>query len=147
MAGGLIGALRVSLSAETAQFEAGMKRAQRTANSTRSSFQKAFGGLGGIVKAGFAGVVSGLSIGLITQGVRAALDYAGSLGEVSRQLGVTTKDLQVFRYAAGQAGVTQEQADKGLQKLTLSMSKASAGSKPVIAAFNAVGVSLDNIKN
>ena len=30
MAGGLIGALRVSLSAETAQFEAGMKRAQRT---------------------------------------------------------------------------------------------------------------------
>ena len=122
----LIGALRVSLSAETAQFEAGMKRAQRTANQTRSQFQKAFGGLGGIVKAGFAGVVSGVSIGLIVQGVKAALDYAGSLGEVSQQLGVTTKDLQVFRYAAGQAGISQQEMEQGLGRLTKAMGQAQA---------------------
>lgn len=143
----LIGILRASLGLESAQFEAGMKRAQRTANQTNSAFKKSFGGLGNIVKAGFAGVVSGLSIGLITQGVKAALDYAGSLGEVSQQLGVTTRDLQVFRYAAGQAGISQEEMDKGLARLTKSMGEAQVGSKTMIAAFNAIGISVDDIRN
>jgi hypothetical protein len=143
----LIGALRVSLSAETAQFEAGMRRAQRTANQTNSAFKKSFGGLGNIVKAGFAGVVTGLSIGLITQGVKAALDYAGSLGEISQQLGVTTKDLQVFRYAAGQAGISQEEMEQGLGRLTKAMGQAQAGSKTMIAAFNAIGISVDDIRD
>lgn len=142
----LIGALRVSLSAETAQFEAGMKRAQRTANQTRSQFQKAFGGLGGIVKAGFAGVVTGLSIGLITQGVKAALDYAGSLKEVSQQLGVTTKDLQVFRYAAGQLGVSQNELERGLQRLTVTLGKVEAGAKAPAKALAAIGISADQLK-
>jgi hypothetical protein len=139
----LIGALRVSLSAETSAFEAGMKRAQRQAQSSSTAIGKSLG----LVKAGLVGLVSGLSIGLFVNAIKGALDYAGSLGEVSQQLGVTTRDLQTFRYAAGQNGVSVEQADKGLQKLTLSMSKASAGSKPVIAAFQSVGVSLDDIKN
>jgi hypothetical protein len=134
----LIGALRVSLSAETAQFEAGMKRAQRTAATTQSSFKKSFGGLGNIVKGGLAGVVSGLSIGLITQGVKAALDYAGSLGEISQQLGVTTKDLQVFRYAAGQVGVSQANLETGLQKLTITMGKLAAGAKAPREALDAI---------
>lgn len=142
----LIGALRVSLSAETAQFEAGMKRAQRTAHTTRSSFQKAFGGLGNTVKAGLAGVISGLSIGLIIQGTKAALEYAGSLGEVSQQLGVTTKDLQVFRYAAGQTGVSQAQLETGLSKLTITLGKVAAGAKAPTAALNAIGVSADQLR-
>ena len=142
----LIGALRVSLSAETGQFEAGMKRAQRTANNTRSSFQKAFGGLGGIVKAGLAGVVSGLSIGLLIQGTKAALEYAGSLGEVSQQLGVTTRDLQVFRYAAGQVGVKQEQLETGLSKLTITLGKVAAGASAPAKALAAIGISVDQLK-
>jgi hypothetical protein len=114
----LIGALRASLSLETAQFEAGAKRAQRVNNGLHSSFKRTFGGIAGIAKAGLAGVISGLSVGLLIRGAKAGLDYAASLGEVSQQLGVTTRDLQVFRYAAGQVGVSQEQLEKGLQKLT-----------------------------
>lgn len=150
MAGALIGALRVSLSAETSAFEAGMKRSQRQAKATANSIVSDFKGMGGLfnsLKAGVAGFVASLSVGTILAAGKAALDYAGSLGETAQQLGVTTRELQTFRYAAGQMGVTQEEADKGLQKLTLSMSKATAGSKPTIAAFNAVGVSLDDIKN
>lgn len=142
----MIGALRVSLSAETAQFEAGMKRAQKTAYGTRSAFQKSFGGLGGIVKAGLAGVVSGLSIGLIIQGTKAALNYAGSLAEVGQQLGVTTKDLQVFRYAAGQVGVKQEQLETGLSKLTITLGKVAAGAKAPAQALAAIGISVDQLK-
>lgn len=138
----LIGALRVSLSADTAKFHDGMKRAERQARTTGSAIQKSLG----LMTAGLAGLASGLSIGLITRGIRAGLDYAGSLKEVAQQLGVTTRDLQVFRYAAGQTGVKQEQLETGLSKLTITLGKVAAGAKAPAAALAAIGISIDDVK-
>jgi hypothetical protein len=102
--------------------------------------------MGAAIK-GFGGAVTaGLSIGLLTGLATKAINYARSIKTVSEQLGVTTKELQNFRYAAAQSGTTVAEADKGLEKLGLAMSKAAAGSKPTIAAFNAVGVSVEDIK-
>jgi hypothetical protein len=139
----LIGALRVSLSADTAAFQQGMKRAESQAKSSASSIQRSLG----MVKAGFASFVAGISLGAITQGVRAALDYAGSLGEIAQQLGVTTRELQTFRYAVSQNGGSIEQADQALGKFSIALSKALSGSKQTAAAFNAVGVSLDDLRS
>ena len=145
MAGALIGALRVSLSAETSAFEAGMKRSQRTAKTTANSIVSDFKGAGGVMnqlKAGVAGFVSALSVGTILAAARASLDYAASLGETAAQLGVTTRELQNFRAAAAENGASLEEADAGLGKLTLNMSKAISGSKQAAAAFSSAGVSI-----
>lgn len=138
----LIGALRVSLSADTAAFHSGMKRAEVQARTSGAAIHKSLG----LLKSAFAGLATGLSIGLITQGIKGALDYAGSLAEVSQQLGVTTKDLQVFRFAAGQVGVKQEQLETGLSKLTITLGKVAAGAKAPTAALNAIGISVDQLK-
>lgn len=137
----LIGALRVSLSADTAQFQSGMKRAERQAKTSATSIQKSLGS----IKAGFAGLISGLSIGLIVQGIKASLDYAGSLGEVAKQLGVTARELQIFRYAVQQNGGTLENADQALGKFAISISKARSESKQSVEAFRAAGVSLADL--
>jgi hypothetical protein len=142
----LIGALRVSLSAETSAFEAGMRRSQRTANQTAKGIEGAFGKMGGALKAGVAGFLGAITVGGILQMGKAALDYAGSLGEVSQQLGVTTRDLQTFRYAAGQVGVSQTELETGLSKLTVTLGRVAAGAKQPIAALNAIGVSVDQIR-
>lgn len=142
MAGPLIGALRVSLSAETASFEAGMKRAQRTAATTSTSISKSLGA----VKAGLLGFASALSVGLIASAIRSSLEYAGSLAEVAQQLGVTAKDLQNFRYAAGQVGVSQEELETGLSKLTITLGKVAAGAKEPAKALDAIGVSVQQLK-
>jgi hypothetical protein len=146
MAGALIGALRVSLSAETSAFEAGMKRSQRQAATTASSIERSFKGVGGALKAGIAGFVSSLSVGLVLAAGRAALDYAGQLGEVSQQLGVTTRDLQVLRYAAGQVGVSQEELEKGLSKLTITLGQVAAGAAAPAKALAAIGITVDDLK-
>lgn len=138
----LIGALRVSLSADTANFQQGMKRAQRQARSSSTAINKSLG----IMKAGLAGLAAGLSVGLFVNAIKGALDYAGSLGEVAQQLGVTTRDLQVFRYAAGQVGVSQEQLETGLSKLTITLGRVAAGAKQPAAALNAIGVSVDQLR-
>lgn len=146
MAGALIGALRVSLSAETSAFEAGMKRSQRTAQRTASSIGSSFSKAGAVAKAGLAGFIGALSIGTVLAAGKAALDYAGSLGEVAQQLGVTTRDLQVFRYAAGQVGVSQEELETGLGKLTITLGKVAAGAKEPAKALNAIGISVEQLK-
>lgn len=133
----LIGALRATLSADTANFEAGMKRAQRQAATSAGGINKSLG----LVKAGFAGFISGLSVGLITNAIRGALDYAGSLAEVAQQLGVTTRDLQNFRAAAGQSGLSTEEMDKALLKLRTTLGQVEAGAKAPTKALAAIGLS------
>lgn len=137
----MIGALRASLSADTANFESGMKRAQRQAASSSSAISKSLG----FIKAGFVGLASGISIGMLAQGIKGALDYAAGLGELAQQLGVTTRDLQVFRYAAGQTGISQEQMEKGLQKLTITLGQVAAGAKAPTAALKAIGISAKDL--
>lgn len=138
----LIAALRAALSLDTVQFDAGAKRARNTASSTARSINKSLG----TIKAVGAGFFSAFSIAALSTGIKRALEYAGSLGEVSQQLGVTTRDLQVFRFAAGQVGVSQEQLETGLSKLTITMGKVAAGAKAPTQALKAIGVSVDELK-
>jgi lambda family phage tail tape measure protein len=138
----LIGALRVSLSADTANFEAGMRRAQGTANSGAAQINKSLG----TIKAGIGGFAAAFTIGALSRAIGDALEYAGSLGEVSQQLGVTTKDLQTFRFMAGQVGVSQDQLETGLSKLTITMGKVAAGAKAPTDALRAIGISADELK-
>jgi hypothetical protein len=142
----LIGALRVSLSADTAQFDEGMRRARASSKQTAGYIRTTLGGVGVSVREGLAGIVAGLSVGLFTAVIKKSLEYAGSLAEVAQQLGVTAKDLQVFRYAAGQVGVSQEQLETGLSKLTITLGKVAAGAEAPTKALNAIGISADQLK-
>lgn len=138
MASSVIGQLRVIFSAETAAFEGGAKRVRQQAGLTARSMETA--------KSAATGFFAAFSVGILSAGIRRALDYAGSLGELSQQLGVTTRDLQVFRFAAGQVGVSQEQLETGLSKLTITMGKVAAGAKEPAKAFAAIGISVDDLK-
>lgn len=112
-----VASLYASLSLESASFNSNMKRAVTAAEQGAAQIDKAFG----VVKASAIGFVTALSVDAIAGLVTRGLDYASALGEVSQQLGVTSKDLQVYRYAATQVGVSQDQVDAGLQRLTRSI--------------------------
>jgi hypothetical protein len=142
MADSLIGSLRVALSLGTAEFEAGANKAAAIARSKSKQIESSFSG----AKAAVAGLFAAFTVGLLTEQIKKSLDYAGSLAEVSRTLGVTTKDLQTFRFAATQSGVAQDQLEVGLRRLTVSMGKAELGSKEQAKAFGAIGISLDQLK-
>lgn len=138
--GALIGALRVTLGLDSAQFEAGSKRARQTAKSDVSAIQREFDRLKTV---GSAIARIWASSEIIAAGKR-ALDYASSLGEVAQQLGVSTKELQQYRYAASQAGVSQDEMDKGLAKLTRTIGEAKAGSKAQATTFRELGVAIQD---
>lgn len=99
----------------------------------------------GGLKATAASAAIAFATGGAIEATRRALDYASSLGEVAQQLGVTTSDLQFFRYAATQTGIEQEEMDKGLQKLTRTLGEAAAGAKKPQQALRDLGFSTAEI--
>lgn len=142
----LIGAVRAEATLESGKFASGAKKIRQEAKTTETQLKRSFGAMGAAAK-GFGGALTaGLSVGLLAGLGKKILDYAGSIGEVAQQLGVTTKELQTFRFAAQQNGATVEQADQALGKFAITISKAQSGSKQATEAFKAVGVSLNDLK-
>lgn len=98
----------------------------------------AAGFAGGVLAGGIAGLATGLA-----EATKRGLDQAASLGEVSQQLGVTSRDLQIYRYAASQVGIEQDAMDLGLQRLTKSLGQAAAGGKQA-KVFAELGIDIHN---
>jgi hypothetical protein len=141
-----IGAIHVEASMATGKFVSGAKQVRDETKKTETQLKSSFSSMGAAVK-GFGGALTaGLSIGLLGGLAKKALDFAAAIGTTAKQLGVTTKELQLFRYAADQVGIKNAEADKGLEKLGVTLGKAAAGSATAQKALGAVGVSLDDIQ-
>lgn len=136
--GDVIARLAVNLSLETAAFERGSKRAE----ARMSGFQKIMSRATSAVKTAFAGMLGVFAVDQILSVAKAGLEYASSLGEVASQLGVTTKALQEYRYAASQSGVEQGEMDQALAQLTKRLGAAANGAKAPTAALEKLGVSI-----
>lgn len=148
----LIGAMRITLGLDSAQFTTGLsaseRQAQQSSKKIASSFNVAAGGAK-LLADTIATIGGAVSIGALAAVASKALDYASSLAETAQQLGVTSDALQVFRYAGSQVGISTEEMDKGLAKLTLTLGKARDGFKDAQAPFNELSKILgkDILKN
>lgn len=83
--------------------------------------------------------------------LKSAMDKFTSLGDsidkASKRAGVSAQSLQKLRYAAGLGGMSAEQMDQALVKLTYNMGKAAKGeNKELAAIFKRLGVSLKDSK-
>lgn len=146
----VVAELAVNLTLETASFSSGAGVAEARAKTMEGRLNK----LGGAAKSAgsnLAGMAAGFAVGLGTAAVAgigaaaaASLDYASSLGETAQQLGVTTAELQKYRYAASQAGIEQGTMDQSLARLTKNLGLASAGNKAMAKTFSDLGINLKN---
>ena len=67
---------------------------------------------------------------------------AGDLGEQAEQIGISTDQLQAYRFAGAQAGIQTEQMDTAITKLAKTMGAANDGGKEQIDLFEKLGVKL-----
>lgn len=114
-----IGSLLVNLLLEDASFINGLKRATKQHEQSMRSMQRAADLA--VVGMKTLGAVAGSVFSV--QAIQGALDYAGSIGEISSALGVSTRELQVYRFAATQANLTNEEIEKALAKATLEIGR------------------------
>ena len=96
---------------------------------------------GGLSKIGGAlGPLVGIAgIGMLTKKL---FDFGDRLGKVSTQIGISVEDLQGLQFAASQSGVGQDQLNSALQKFSINIGHAEAGTKLQKDAFETLGVSI-----
>ena len=99
------------------------------------------GRVGGYLKAHLALMVAELA-GRLVEMTKAAVEAAGSLGEMAEQMGITARGLQAMQFSAVQNGVELEQLQTGVAKFSQKMGEAANGSKEMIDALDTLGVKI-----
>lgn len=74
-------------------------------------------------------------------------NYGAAVTKVAEQTGASTDFIQAFNYAVASVGGKTGEAGTALDHLSLQIGKAEEGSKRAQAMFNAVGVSLSDLKS
>lgn len=148
----VLGSLLVSLGLESAEFDRGLDKARKGMRRAGKDFDKesdrmyrAGHKIGSSIKGiGTAAVAAGFGYisAQLQNAAEGSLEFASSLGETAQQLGVTSEALQEYRYAATQAGISQEEMDKALAQLTRRIGEAANGTKAQADAFKSLGISV-----
>jgi len=130
----VIGALRVDLGLNSAQFTAGLKKAE----TSLASFGRA--AAYGLAAVGTAAIAAGVALGVA---VKHSIDHADALNKSAQKAGVTVEALSRLEYAAKLSDISLEGLTGGLQKLSKSMADVAMGSGPK-AAFKALGIDVQD---
>lgn len=135
MAGGIIGALRITLGLDTAAFD----RDTNKAVGSVGRMQNKMVGAGRAIGAAFAAIgISSL--------IRDAVEMASELDETSQKVGVTVESLQELRLAADQTGVATETLEGALAKLNKSLGDLERRKTATVKAFREIGLEADDLR-
>jgi len=134
--GALIGSLRVTLGLDSAQFEAGTKRARNIAKRDVGQIQQIMGG----VKAAFAGLATAATVSAFAGAAKRALDYAGGLGELAQQAGISTRALQEYSAIGVDIGLTNDDVVASFARLSRALGEAQDGDKAKSETFRQLGI-------
>lgn len=131
--------LVVRLEAQTAQYMAGMDKAERAL----AKFSKGSAVAASAIGNAFANVAGSLARSFLSMS-KAAIDNADNLSKLSQSTGVSVEALSELQFAADLSGLSTEDLAASLSKLSRSSAEAAAGSKAQADAFARLGVVVTN---
>jgi len=93
------------------------------------------------------GIISSVFVtGAIGRSIKRTVDFADGLGKLSTQLGIGTRAIQEYRFAAERAGLSQAEVDKSLTAFTRRLGAFQRdGGGPAARAMEELGIALDDI--
>ncbi len=128
----VVGALRVVLGMDTAQFEDGAKKAVGEIEKFGASFNKAFS---------IAAITAAFTA--LTYGILRTVNQLDDLGKTAQKIGIPIEQLSALKYAANLADVSTESLNRGMVILAKNMSSVAGGAKgPAADAFKALHISV-----
>lgn len=155
--GAVVDGIKVLLEGDTKQYESKMdgaarvteKDMQRIVDAADKAEKGSSGSLtriaGGFARfAALAGVSVVALAGSMVAGAASIARYVAGLDGAAKKLGVTTDQLQQYRYAADVAGVSSAALDRGMEHLDDVIGKASLGSEKQAKLFKTLGIELQD---
>lgn len=135
MASAVIGSLRVNLGIDSAQFSKGLKGAE----SRLSKFGR--GLRTGLLAVGAAAATAAVGLGAL---VKSTINTADEMSKAAQKIGVPIEELSRLRHAADLSGVSFEQLQTGVGRLSRVMNDANNGLKEATDSFSQLGVEFAN---
>lgn len=133
--------LIATLGANISGFVRDLDTAKGHAKTTGQSIGSAFG-------SEIGGKLTGLfSIAAIEETIRRTVDYGSRINDLALRLGISTTAVQEWDYALTQSGSSIDAAAGFFEKLAINRDKALKGSDAQVAAFQKLGITLDQLKN
>lgn len=132
--------LKIDIEARYAQFQDALNAMQRDTKKAAGNMSRDFGAL----KGALAGVGAAVSVGGIAAMVKANIDAADSLRDLSQETGVAVETLGGLGFAASQAGGNLESIADAAGKLNKSIAGAAGGNKQFGDAFKALNIEIKN---
>jgi hypothetical protein len=131
--------LSIDIEARYAKFQDAMSRIEASAKKSAGSIQQSFSSVNS--------TLSGLGVGVSTAGlvaiVKNAIDAADHLNDLSKKTGVAVDVLGGIGFAATQAGGDLNTVATAVGKLNKTIAEAGSGNKEAVAAFEALGISVE----
>lgn len=139
MAGALIGALRVSLGLDSAQFETGVKKARRDAQQASTGIAASFNQITGAAKM-VAASIAAVGSAAVLVAVRQTINAMDDLSKAAQKTGTSAAELSKLQYAADLSGVASESLQRSLNRLNVAIVQVGPGAKGAAGALQAMGV-------
>ncbi len=149
--------LKSTISADTTQFAAGMRRAGMIARNTGSAIGKGIAGAtGSIAKLGAAALKSSAAIaaiggaivvGSFAAGIKGASDFAGALSDASAQTGIAAGRMAVLQKAFTDNGLAAENAAPVISKMQKFIRDLGEGTPAAVKAFDTLGITLAELQS
>ncbi len=115
----IAGTLEIQLMANIARLQKDMDDAKRAVGGAMSAIESSVN----LAKGALAGLAAGLSIAGLTQMLRASIDAADGLNDLSKSTGLTVQQLSGLKLAAQQSGGELEGTAAAINKLSVAMAK------------------------
>lgn len=129
--------LQVALELQSAQFAQGMDDVQRQINSLNKKVKETTDTFAGFGKT----LLAGLTVDAIVSAFGAIIDGMDEMQKASQKIGVSVESLSALKFAAEASGVSFDQLQTGLKKLSQNMQDVAAGTTQAAKALKALGVS------
>lgn len=135
MATSVIGALRVTLGLDSAEFERNTRRATGSLSSLQTTMARAGAALAATLTVA-AGAMAKLGLD--------AINTADEVSKAAQSIGIGTEELSRLRYAADLSGVSFEELQANIGRLNRGILDAAQGSGTAQAAFDRLGIVVRN---
>jgi lambda family phage tail tape measure protein len=142
-----VGSLVVDLSANVAKFQSDMGKAAAIAEERLSQIDKMTGIVKGSLVALGAGFAASMTFDALKSKIEGAIESAAGLQQLSERTGATVEALSGLVSVAKLSDTGMEELATGLQKLSKSVIDAENGGKKAVGTFDAIGLSVEDIKD
>lgn len=137
-----LGTLTLDLVARIGGFTEGLSKAERDLDKRSRAMEKRAAEMGAKFKAAGAAIGVALAAGAAAAGVaiKAAIDSADRLDELSARLGISTEKLSGWGYAAQLSGVSMDELAGALPRLSKAIAQAGDEGSKAGKLFKALGI-------